>query len=67
MDGKSAKMPDLCTEEEDARIIPHTMHLVRSGIPRIVVSTGNTDASVLLMHYWDVLHSEGLRELWYRR
>lgn len=39
MDGNSAEIPDLCpeAEEADARIIPHAMHAVRSGIQRIVV------------------------------
>lgn len=68
MDGNSAEIPDLCpeVEEADARIIPHAMHAVRSGIQRIVVLSGDTDVFVLLMHYWDILHSEGLRELWIR-
>ena len=65
MDSNSAEIPDLCpeVEEEDACIIPHAMHAVRIGIQRIVVLSGDTDVFVLLMQYWDVLHSEGLREL----
>jgi hypothetical protein len=42
------------------------MHAVRSGSQRIVVLFGDTNVFVLLMHYWDILHSEGLRELWIR-
>ena len=47
MYGNSAEIPDLCpeVEEEDAHIIPHTMHAVRSGIQRIVVLFGDTDLS----------------------
>ena len=54
---------NLCpeVEEADARIIPHAIHAVRGGIRRFVVFSGNTDVFVHLMHYWDVLHSEGLR------
>ena len=65
MDGKSVEIPDLCpeVEEADARIIPHAMHAARSGI---VALSGDTDVFVLLMHYWDILHSEGLKELWIR-
>ena len=39
MDGNSAEILDLYPEVEDAdaRIIPHAMHAVRSGIQRIVV------------------------------
>ena len=42
MDGESVEMPDLCPdlEEADARIIPHAMHAVRSGIQRIVALFG---------------------------
>ena len=60
--------PELCpdVEEADARIIPHAMHAVRSGIQRIVALSGDTDVFVLFMHYWGILHSEGLKELWVR-
>jgi hypothetical protein len=53
-------------KEADTGIIPYAMHAVRSGSQRIVVLIGDTDVRVLLMHYWDILHSEGLRELWIR-
>jgi len=68
MNGNSDEIPDLCpeVEEADARIIPHAMHAVRSGIQRIVVLSSDTDVFVLLMHYWDILQSKGLRELWIR-
>ena len=56
--------PDV--EEADARIVPHAMHAVRSGIERILVLSGDTDVFVLLMFYWSSLHSEGLKELWIR-
>ena len=42
------------------------MYAVRSGIQRIVVLSGDTYVFVLLMHFWDVRHSEGLREFWIR-
>ena len=66
MNGESVEMPVLCpdVEKADARIIPHVMHAVRSGIQRIV--SGDTAVFVLLMHYWGILHSEGLKELWVR-
>ena len=68
MNGNSAEIADLCpeVEEADARIIPHAMHAVKSGIQCIVVLSSDTDVFVLLMHYWDILHCEGLRELWIR-
>ena len=58
-DGNSAEIPDLYpeVEEEDARIIPHAMHASISGIQRSDVLSGDTDVIVLLMQYWDVLHS----------
>jgi hypothetical protein len=52
-------------KEADARIIPYAMHAVKSGSQRIVFF-GDTDVFVLLIYYWDILHSEGLRELWIR-
>ncbi len=42
-------------EEADARIIPHAMHAVKNGV--------FTDVFILLMHYWNVLHSNGLSEI----
>ena len=48
------------------QIIPHVMHAVRSGIQRIVALSGDTDVFVLHRHYWGILHSEGLKELWVR-
>ena len=53
--------PDV--EEADARIILHAMHAVKSGTERIVVLYSDTDVFVLLMHYWQLLHSSGLLEL----
>ena len=38
-------------EEADARIIPHAIHAIRSGIQRIVVLYGDNDEFVLLMFY----------------
>ena len=68
MDGEAAEMPDLCPdlEEADAHIIPHAMHAVRSGIQRIVALSGDIDVFFLLMHYWGILHPEGLNKLWVR-
>jgi hypothetical protein len=42
------------------------MHAVKSDSQHIVVLFGDTDVFVILMHYWDILHSQGLRELWIR-
>jgi hypothetical protein len=53
-------------KEADTGIIPYAMRAVRSDSQRIVVLFGDTDVCVLFMHYWDILHSEGLRELWIR-
>ena len=53
-------------EEADVRIIPHAMHAVKNGARRIVVLSSDTDVCVLLMHYWNGLHSNGLREMWLR-
>ena len=67
-DGCSAKITELCQniEEADARIIPHAMHAVKNGARRIIVLSSDTDVFVLLMHYWNVLHSNGLSEMWLR-
>ena len=68
MNGNSVEIPDMCqdVEEADALIIPHAMHSVKSEIQRIVVLSGDADVFVFLMHYWDNLHSEGLRGIWIR-
>jgi hypothetical protein len=65
MDGDSAERPDLSPEleEANARIIPHAIHAVKSGIQSIFVMSGDTYVFVLCMDYWNILHSEGLREL----
>jgi len=51
-------------EEADARIVPHVMHAVTHGISRIIVLSADTDVFVLMVFYWNVLHSNGLSELW---
>ena len=52
-------------EEADARIIPHAMHTItHSSITRIVVLSSDTDVFILMLYYWDELHSHGLDELW---
>ena len=50
-DGNSVEIPDLCpeVEEADARILPHALHAVRSGMQRIAVLSGDTDVFVLLV------------------
>ena len=67
-DGCSVEVPELHpdVEEADARIIPHAMHAVKSRMKCIIVLSGDTDVFVLLMHYWNLLHSNGLCELWLR-
>ena len=67
INGNSEERPDLCpvVHEKDTRIIPYAMHTVRSGIERFGVLSVDTDV-VVLMPFWDVLHSEGLGELWTR-
>ena len=42
----------------------HAMHAVKNGTCRIIVLSSDTDVFVMLMYYWDELHSHGLRELW---
>ena len=51
-------------EEADARIVPRVMHAVTHGISRIIVLSSDTDVFVLIVLYWNVLHSHGLSELW---
>ena len=48
----------------DARVVPHVMHAVTHGISRIIVLSADTDVFVLMVFYWNVLHSHGLSELW---
>ena len=65
-DGYCIDIPELCIdiEEADTQIIPHTLHAVEHGIQRLVVLSPDTDVFVLLLFYWDVLHENGLYELW---
>lgn len=64
--GSNIEVPELNIdiEEADARIIPHAMHAVKARSQRIIVLSSDTDVFVLLLYYWDELHSCGLRELW---
>ena len=55
---------NITMEEADARIVPHVMHAVTHGISRIIVLSADTDVFVLMVFYWNVLHSHGLSELW---
>ena len=66
--GLKSEIKELCTdiEEADARLIPHSMHAVKNGVKRLVVMSSDADIFVLLMYYWDILHSKGLLELWLR-
>ena len=63
MNNKSAEIPGLCpeVEEADAHIIPHAMHAASSGIQCIVALSGDADVFVLLMRYGVILYSEGLK------
>ena len=60
------EVPELVndTEEADTRIIPHALHAAEHGISKIVILSSDADVLVLLMYYWDILHSNGLSELW---
>jgi len=51
-------------EEADARIVPHVMHAATHGISRIIVLSADTDVFVLVVFYWNVLHSHGLCKRW---
>jgi len=43
---------------------PQVMHAITYGISRIIVLSADTDVFVLMVFYWNVLHSNGLSELW---
>jgi len=55
---------NITTEEAGARIVANVMHAVTHGISRIIVLSADTDVFVLMVFYWNVLHSHGLSELW---
>lgn len=55
---------NITMEEADARIVPHATHAVTRRISRIIVLSADTDVFVLMVFYWNVLHSHGLTELW---
>ena len=60
------KVPELTNdiEEADTHIIPHALHAVKIGLSKIVILPSDADVLVLLMYYWDILHSNSLSELW---
>lgn len=53
-------------EEADVRLIPHAVHATQSdfNINRIVVLSNDTDVIVLHIYFWNMLHNQGLKELW---
>lgn len=63
---KSIPRLDVDIEEADVRLIPHAMDAVTTGTARIVVLSNDTDVLVLLLYYWRILFSHGLKELWMR-
>ena len=64
----TSSLPDLDKdiEEADVRLIPHTLHGVTSVSSRVVILSNDTDVLVLSVHFWNLLHSHGLIELWMR-
>ena len=65
-DKTCVEIPELVNdiEEADARIILHSMHAAKNGIDKLVILSSDTDVSVIIMYYWDKLHSQGICELW---
>ena len=61
-------VPDLDKEieEADLRLFPHALHAATHGIQRVVILSNDTDVLVLAVHYWSILQSHGLQELWMR-
>ena len=57
----------VAVEEADIRIIPHVFHAVKHGMQRVVVLSNDTDVFVLLIHFYKILHENGLSELWMRK
>jgi len=57
---------DSTLEEADVRIMPHVLHVIRTGIKRIVVLSSETDVLVLLLHFSQIFKTHGMVELWMR-
>ncbi|KAL4238796.1 hypothetical protein ACF0H5_003503 [Mactra antiquata] len=68
MEGECKAFPelDIDIEEADVRLIPHALHATRQGLERCVLLSGDTDVMVLGLHFFKVLESSGLKELWIR-
>lgn len=66
MSGLSKEVTELNLdiEEADSRTIPHAMHIVKHNLNRIVVLSSDTDITVMMIYYWNQLHTYGLQELW---
>ena len=52
---------DVHIEKADVRMIPHALNC---GASRVVILSKDTDVMVLGLHYWNLLKSHGLKELW---
>jgi len=48
---------NITMEEADVQIVPHVMHAVTHEISRIIVLSADTDVFVLMVFYWNILHS----------
>lgn len=48
------------------RIIPHSLHAVRSICTRIVILSSDSDVIVVAMYFYHIFAANGLRELWLR-
>ncbi|KAH3862179.1 hypothetical protein DPMN_006019 [Dreissena polymorpha] len=56
----------LHVEEGDVRIVPHAINIAKHGYKRIVLLSNDTDVTVLGLHFWSRLSTNGLEELWIR-
>lgn len=54
-------------EDADLRLIPHIFHSVIQGSQRVVVLSNDSDVFVLLIHFYNYFHDNGLVELWMRK
>ena len=62
--GEVETLPELDNniEEADLRLIPHDIHGVLAGTERIVILSSDTDVLVIVLSFWNLLNSHGLRK-----
>ena len=59
-------LSELVHIEADLRMIIHTLYAVNCGASTVVILSNGTYVLVLELHYWNLLKSHGLKELWIR-